>query len=58
MTVVIVPGPASDGSPNGMMPISSRAAPSVSSSSVVFTRDRRACNMSQPMLKKMIPPAI
>jgi hypothetical protein len=59
-TVVIAPGPASVGSPSGMMPMSSFPWSTTSTASciVVFTPERRACSMSAPMPRKMIPPAM
>src|SRR2546425_11413801 len=58
MTVEMAPGPASIGTPSGMMPTSSFSMPSACSAGVSFCWLRRACTMSSAFSPIRIPPAI
>src|SRR3989441_606352 len=58
MTVEMAPGPASSGTPSGMMPTSSFAIPSACSAGVSRCWLRRACTMSSAFRPIRIPPAI
>src|SRR2546422_10613621 len=58
MTVEMAPGPASIGTPSGMMPTSSFSMPSACSAGVSFCWLRRACTMSSALSPIRIPPAI
>src|SRR5256712_26839 len=58
MTVEMAPGPASIGTPSGMMPTSSFSMPSACSAGVSFCWLRRACTMSSALSPIKIPPAI
>src|SRR2546426_573445 len=58
MTVEMAPGPASIGTPSGMMPTSSFSMPSACSAGVSFCWLRRAWTMSSAFSPIRIPPAI
>src|SRR5947208_6087538 len=58
MTVEMAPGPASIGTPSGMMPTSSYWLPSAWSAGVSFCWRRRAWTMSSAFRPIRIPPAI
>ena len=58
MTVEIDPGPASMGTPSGMMPTSSFSMACWVSDAVSLVCDRRACTMSSPMRIMINPPAM
>src|SRR5438034_6792761 len=58
MTVEMAPGPASSGTPSGMMLTSSFAIPSACSAGVSLCWLRRACTMSSALRPIRIPPAI
>ena len=58
ITVEIAPGPASIGTPNGMIPMSSFWMPSAFSAGVSRCWLRRACTMSRALSPSRIPPAV
>ncbi len=58
ITLVIEPGPASIGIPNGTIPASSFSAASAASSLDSWVGDRFASSMSSPISSRITPPAI